>query len=81
LRLAPQAFSSDDQALGHLYTAAATIALARGDVDEAHAQAKRAIDVYDRAEALEPGRREKAQAILDTVRASGKRVENGKPPS
>jgi serine/threonine-protein kinase len=68
LRLAPQAYpGGDDQMLGHLYTGAAIVAQARGDRAEATMQAKRAIAVYDHAEAVEPGRREKAQAILDAV--------------
>jgi serine/threonine-protein kinase len=68
LRLAPQAYpGGDDQLLGHLLTAAALVAQARGDRTEAAAQAKRAIAVYDHAEAVEPGRREKAQAILDSA--------------
>ncbi|MET0232368.1 MAG: serine/threonine-protein kinase [Rhodanobacteraceae bacterium] len=68
LRLAPQAYpGGDDQLLGHLLTAAAIVAQARGDRAEAATQAKRAIEVYEHAEAVEPGRREKAQAILDAV--------------
>jgi serine/threonine-protein kinase len=65
LRLAPQAFSAHDQMLGHLYASAASIALARDDRAEARVQAQRALDVYDHAEAVEPGRREKARAILE----------------
>ncbi|MBS0557828.1 MAG: serine/threonine protein kinase [Proteobacteria bacterium] len=64
LRLAPQAYSSNDQMLGHLYAAAASIALARGDKPEARAQAQHALHVYDGAEAVEPGRRDKALKIL-----------------
>jgi serine/threonine-protein kinase len=68
LRLAPQAYpGGDDQLLGHLLTAAAIVAQARGDRAEAAMQAKRAIEVYEHAEAVEPGRREKAQAILDAT--------------
>ena len=69
LRLGPQAYpGGDDQLLGHLLTAAAIVAQARGDRAEAAAQATRAIAVYDHAEAVEPGRREKAQAILEATR-------------
>jgi eukaryotic-like serine/threonine-protein kinase len=69
LRLAPAAYSANDQLLGHTYTAAATVAEARGDDAEAALQARRAVEVYDQAEAVEPGRRGRAQAIIDAVRA------------
>jgi hypothetical protein len=68
LRLAPQAYpGGDDQLLGHLLTAAAIVAQARGDRVEAAAQAKRALEVYGHAEAVEPGRRETAQGVLDSL--------------
>jgi len=70
LRLAPRAYAENDQMLGHLYAVAATVALARGDKPEARAQALRAIAVYDRAEAVEPGRREKALKILHQATAA-----------
>lgn len=79
LRLAPQAYSKDDQMLGHLYTAAANISLARGDATETQMQAKRALDVYDHAEAVEPGRREKAQAVLDASLAMAAVSARAKP--
>ena len=69
LRLAPLAFARDDQMLGHLYTGAANVALARGDGAEAIAQAHNALAVYDRSTTVEPGRREKAQAVLESARA------------
>jgi len=67
LRLAPQAYSASDQMLGHLHVAAARVALARGDRDEAKAQVTAALAVYARADAVEVGRREKAQALLDSL--------------
>lgn len=65
LRLAPQAYSANDQMLGHLHANAAKVALARGDVAQARSHAQRALSIYDHAEAVEPGRREKALEILD----------------
>ncbi|MEO5561685.1 MAG: tetratricopeptide repeat protein [Dokdonella sp.] len=79
LRLAPQAYSKDDQMLGHLYTAAANIALARGDATETQAQAKLALDVYDHTQAVEPGRREKGQAVLDASRGLKSALANVAP--
>ena len=71
LRLAPAAYSASDQMLGHLHTAAATVALARGDEDAARVEAALALEIYDRAEAVEPGRREKAHAVLDAIGKHG----------
>lgn len=67
LRLAPAAFSAHDQALGHLYAAMATVSLARGDTGQAADYARRSLAVYDLAESVEPGRREKAQGLLDAA--------------
>jgi eukaryotic-like serine/threonine-protein kinase len=67
LRLAPLAFSADDQALGHLYTTVARVNLARGDRIGAGDFARKAIAVYDSAESVEPGRRQKALDILDAL--------------
>lgn len=74
LRLAPRAFSANDQMLGHLHATVATIALARGDNRTAREQARLALDVYDHADAVEPGRREIARSLLE--RSSG-HVESG----
>jgi len=65
LRLAPHAFAANDQMLGHLHAGAAVVANARGDRAEAARQAQEALAIYAHADAVEPGRREKAQAILD----------------
>jgi serine/threonine-protein kinase len=72
LRLAPTAYEADDQKFGHLYVAVARVALARGDAAEAVRYAERALAVYDRAQMLEDGRRDKANAVLaDAQRALG----------
>lgn len=68
LRLGPQAFTANDQALGNLYTGVATVALARGDARAAVALAGQALAVYAHAESVEPGRREKAEAIVDKAK-------------
>lgn len=68
LRLAPGAFSANDQALGHFYAGMATVALARGDKDSAVEFARKSLAIYDRAESVEPGRREKVEGMLDAVR-------------
>ncbi|MFT3790089.1 MAG: serine/threonine-protein kinase [Rudaea sp.] len=67
LQLAPQTFDAHDQKLGTVHATAAAVALARGDAREAVAQAQAALAIYARASALEPGRREKAQATLDAA--------------
>jgi len=69
LRLGAVAFSKNDPSLGHLYVGAAAVALARGDADRAIAHAQDALSVYDRADTVEPGRRERAQAVIDAARA------------
>ena len=69
LRLAPKAFRDNDQKLGNMHTAAARVALMRGDVDEAIAEAAQALAIYDRAETVEEGRREKTLAVLAEARA------------
>ncbi len=73
LRLAPAAFSAHDQALGHLYAAVAAVGLAGGDMARAADFARRSLAIYDQAESVEPGRRDKARAILDAAVA-------GEPP-
>ena len=69
LRLAPKAFAANDQMLGHLYTGAANVAAARGDDVEAARYARDALAVYDRADAVEPGRRDKALSLVEAAKA------------
>jgi len=52
-----------------MHTAAARVALMRGDVDEAIAEAAQALAIYDRAETVEEGRREKTLSVLAEARA------------
>lgn len=69
LRLGDIAFSKNDQGLGHLHVGAANVALAGGDAGQAIAEAQEALAVYARADTVEPGRRERAQAVMDAARA------------
>ncbi|MCB1573481.1 MAG: serine/threonine protein kinase [Xanthomonadales bacterium] len=74
LRLGPRAFTSNDQALGHLYAAVAAVSLARGDRSAARDFAHQALAVYDRAESVEAGRRQKLVnmlAALDDAKPAG----------
>ena len=67
LRLAPTAFSASDQSLGNIYSGIAIVALARGDDAQAADLSRHALGIYEHAESVEPGRREKAQATLDSA--------------
>ncbi|MDC8013686.1 serine/threonine-protein kinase [Tahibacter soli] len=69
LRLAPGAYDTNDQKYANLLVAAARVALARGDAAEAASRAQAAIAIYDGADMVEAGRRDKAQALLDDARA------------
>ncbi|SFN55418.1 serine/threonine-protein kinase [Dokdonella immobilis] len=70
LRLSPLAFRANDQAMGNLYVAVARVSLAAGDATKANEFARKALRVYDAAESVEAGRREKAIAILDVPAAT-----------
>lgn len=69
LRLAPGAYDANDQKYANLLVAAARVALARGDAAEAASRAQAAIAIYDGADMVEVGRRDKAQALLADARA------------
>ena len=64
LTAAATTLSATDWKTGNLHALAAKVALARGDAEAAITQARIALHIYDQTTALEPGRREKAQATL-----------------
>ncbi len=65
---APGQFAEGSQTLGHIHRNAASVLLASGEPARAQAQAELALAIYDRAEAVEPGRRDQAQALLEQAR-------------
>jgi serine/threonine-protein kinase len=65
---APGQFADGSQTLGHIHRNAASVLLASGEPARALAQAQLALAIYDRAEAVEPGRRDQAQALLEQAR-------------
>jgi serine/threonine protein kinase/Tfp pilus assembly protein PilF len=67
---APGQFAANSQTLGHIHRNAASVLLAVGEPDRALAQAELALAIYDRAEAVEPGRREQAHALLERAQSA-----------
>ncbi len=70
LESAPGAFTAANQTLGHVYLIAAEIALAGGQAEQALERAEQALQVYALAEAVEPGRRERADDLITRARAA-----------
>lgn len=73
VRLGPSLLPAGDAALGELHHRAATVLLAGGDASAAAEQARAALAIYDQAESLEPGLREKVQATLAAATATATR--------
>ena len=66
---APRAFGPDRVALANVHSAAARVALARGDGAEAAAQAEQALAIYARAENVDPAYPARARRTLEEARA------------
>lgn len=67
LAQAGERLPASSQVPGNLLAIAARIELDAGDAGRARELAGRALAAYDRAEAVEPGRREAMRTILDAA--------------
>jgi hypothetical protein len=67
LPIGERQFAPDYLPLGHLYYNAARIAAAAGDRSAARRHGRAALGVYDRADEVEPDRRERVVALLREV--------------
>jgi len=65
---APGAFAAGNQTLGHVYLIAADVAMAAADPALALSRAEQALQTYAAAEAVEPGRRERALELATRAR-------------
>ncbi len=80
LEHAPRAFESGNQAIGHVHFTAARVAEALGDPATGLREARAALAVYDRLDAVEAGRRERTEALVASLQAKlGASTESPEP--